>query len=1042
MQNNEYTLSEEPAINLLEKLDYTPLDGGKEDPRSSIKEVLLEDKVKYAIKDLNKWLEHDQINQAFKEIEFINNTSLMDANEKFWLKVLCKGSFTTQLENKKDPNKKKKDVKYIDFDNPENNDWVVARQMKYTGLQKNSIPDIVVYVNGFPLAVIECKSPNAPSALDSAISDLQYYQENSERLFIYNFISAGICKWQAKYGAINAPSQFYSRYRVNDETEVEKFLGREVSEQDIMLYYLFRKDRFLDLFKHFTIFELEDGKTIKKLPRYQQVRATNNTIKSLKQDKGGVVWATQGSGKSITMAYVTRKLQEEEFGFENPTIIVLTDRTDLDQQITNTFQNVGLKNVTRASSVMGLKALLSNDYGQIITTTIQKFQETDEEGNIVRPRKEKQKDGTLVTYLEIVNQDGEIVSKQISNTAEVKGSQLSVGVLSEKENIYVLIDEAHRTQYGLLASFMRDSLPNAKFVAFTGTPLSKEDKSTLGTFYGGDYIDLYTIKEAVEDGATLPLLYEQGLPQYFLDKDVMDQAFDEEFGHESREKKTLLKKEAGKKIKSSNERLEVIVDHLIEHYTSRIYPDDLKAMLVCENRANAIAYKKIFDRKKEEKAIDFNTRVVMSFSPKKDPNEYLTLATPAHEVKDAVDNFKLPFGDENDLEKSGKLKFNNDAILIVSDMLLTGYDAPIAGVLYLDKNLKEHTLLQALARVNRTRKGKKAGIVVDYYGITNNLIQALEIFSGELTRNEIIPDFDSEFPRLEQRCEKLVQLFKSLKIDRNYEREKFIDKAVRMLEPLDVRDKFKDLLKKFNESIAIVTPHPKASKYINDFKLFNQIRLQARKLFPEDDTLKISKEESAKLKALIDEHLQATGVKDLLEEPVSIIDHEKFKEELERTSSDESKAKKIANRARHVIKVGMDQNPDFFKPLSEMLEDLIKQQEEDRISHTQLLIEVNHKVIDKIRMKDQEAENLGLNQQEFAVYSTINTKLNGNALAVTKEIFEAIKSEMEVKGWQEKFQSLKSIESNIRKTLKNYMPKEEYKPILSNLVDLIKKNAK
>ncbi|ANQ51578.1 type I restriction endonuclease subunit R [Flammeovirga sp. MY04] len=1041
MSNPEFIQSEQPAIELLSKLGYTYLDGQKDDTRSSINEVLFEEKVKDAIKRLNPWLQEQQVNQAFREVTFKSYESLMEVNEQFWKRVLCKDEFTTQLEDLNDPHRKKKDVRYIDFDHPENNEWIVTNQLKFKGSQSNSIPDIVVYVNGFPLAVMECKSAKASGAIDKAISDMQHYQRNSERLFVYNFICAGMCKWQARYGAINAPSQFYSRYRIKDEREVETFLGRKVSEQDIMLYYLFRKDLFLDIYKYFTLFELSDGKKIKKLPRYQQIRATNNTINSLSKDRGGVVWATQGSGKSITMGYVTRKLQAEEFGFENPTIIVLTDRKDLDRQITNTFQNIGLKNVKQATSVAGLKDLLRNDYGQIITTTIQKFQETDDEGNIIRTRKEKQKDGSFIFFKEIINPEGELIHEEIIKESEAKGGKLSVDTLSQKKNIYVLIDEAHRTQYGLLASFMRKALPHAKFVAFTGTPLSKEDKSTLGTFYGGDYLDVYTIKEAVEDGATLPLLYEQGLPQYFIDKEVMDQAFDEEFGHESQEKQKLLQKEAGKKIKSANERLEAIVDHLLNHYKTRIYPDGLKAMLVCENRANAIAYKKIFERKKEEGAIDFNTRVVMSFSLKKDPPEYFELATPSEEVKDAVENYKLPFGDENDIEKSGKLKFNNDGILIVSDMLLTGYDAPIAGVLYLDKNLKEHTLLQALARVNRTRKGKHAGIIVDYYGIANNLIQALEIFGGEMTREEIIPDLESEFPKLEQRHEKLIQLFKGVKVDRNYEREKYIDQAVRILEPLDIRDDFKDLLKKFNESIAIVTPHPKAVKYKKDVKLFNEIRLQARNMYPEDDTLKISPEESAKLKALIDEHLHASGVKDLLEEPVSIMDQEKFKQELDGTLSPESKAKKIANRARHVIKVGMNNNPDFYKPLGELLEELIKQQEENRISQLELFQKIQEQVIDKIENKDNEANNLGLNHQEFAVYSTLGTQLGEDAVEVTKEIFEVIQPELGIVDWQNKFAVLKDIEKKIRKVLRGKMEKEVYKEMLPVLVDLIKKNG-
>lgn len=1043
MTSPEYDLSEKPAIELLKLLDYDYYDASTSaDERESINDVLIQSRVQEAIKRLNPWLQEQQIAQAIREVNITSYDSLMDANELFWKKALCQDEHTTQLEDPTN-NKRKRDVQYFDFSNPDNNDWLVVNQMKYKGKHMNSIPDLVVYVNGFPLAVMECKSPTATTAIDQALSDMMYYQSNSEKLFIYNFICAGMCKWKAKYGAIQASTQFYSSYRVKDDSKIQAFLGREVTEQDIMLYSLFKKENFLDIFRHFTLFEISDGEKIKKLPRYQQIRATNNTIDALKAVHGGVVWATQGSGKSLTMGYVTRKLQAEEFGFNNPTIIVMTDRKDLDRQITNTFNNIGLKNVNQASSVAHLKKLLQNDYGQIITTTIQKFQETDDDGNIIRTRKEKQADGKVVVIKEVVDEEGSIVSSEWMHEASEEdiNNPLTVEELSQKENVYVMIDEAHRSQYGLLASFMRQALPHAKFVAFTGTPLSKEDKSTLGTFYGGDYLDVYTIKEAVEDGATLPLLYEQGLPEYFIDKDGLEKSFQEQFGHESKAKQDLLQKQGTKHLTHAEGRLEAIAEHLLNHYQARVYPDGMKAMLVCDNRATAIAYKKIFNRLQEEKRHQFNTCLVMSFSPKKDPEEYFALATPVDEVKDTVENYKLPFGDVEDKEKSGKLKFNNDAILIVSDMLLTGYDAPIAGVLYLDKNLKEHTLLQALARVNRTKKGKKAGLIVDYYGITENLINALEIFSGDLTREDVVADFESEFPKLEQRHVQLVQLFKSIKIDRNYEQPTFVDKAVRMLESLDKRDQFKDLLKKFNESVSIITPHPMATKYKADIGLFNQIKLQARNMYPDDDTLKVSKEESEKLKSLIDEHLTATGVKNLLEEPVSIIDRKKFEEEMDQSISDESKAKLMVNRTKHTIKVGESQNPDFYKPLAERLQELIELNEADRISQLDLFKSIQEEIIDKIENQSKEAQSLGFTEQEFAVYNTVLSKLDGQAAEVTRKLFDAIQDELLIVGWMDKFAVLKEIEKKLRKELRGQLEREELKELVPHLVDVIKKNA-
>ncbi|WP_338396183.1 type I restriction endonuclease subunit R [Fulvitalea axinellae] len=1040
MHQPEYTESELPAIELFQALGYE-YKHGQDIVREGIHEVLLKDRLEASIRRLNPWLGENQIGQAVREVSFPSYASLMEANEFFWHKLLCRDEATTQLEDRGNGNRKR-DVRYIDFEDAGGNDWLVVNQMKFKGEGANSVPDLLVYVNGFPMAVLECKAPGAKGAMDQAIGDLGYYQKNSERLFIYNFLCAGLCKWQARYGAISSPSQFYSRYRLKEHGTVERVTGRSSTEQDVLIYSLFRKESFLDILRYFTLFELEEGRTIKKLPRYQQVRATNEVVAHLQEkDRGGVVWATQGSGKSLTMAYVIRKLRSDAFGFDNPTVLLLTDRKDLDDQIFNTFCNIGMQSVGKATSVADLKERLKNDYGKIITTTIQKFQETDDRGNTVRVYADRNGQRQNIFVREVVeNESGEVIKSERRISEDGK-NPFGFEVLSKKKNIYVLIDEAHRSQYNLLAAFMRQSLPHAKFVAFTGTPLSKDDKSTLGTFYGGDYLDVYTIKEAVDDGATLPLLYEPGLPEFYIDKEGLNDSFETHFGHESKKRQDKLQKEALKQKKYNESRLEAIAEHLLAHYLERVRADGLKAMLVCENRAMAIAYQKIFCRTRAEGRHDLNTRVVMSFSPKKDPQEYYEYATPAEEAKTASENYKLPFGDESETEKSGKLKYNNDAILIVSDMLLTGYDAPIAGALYLDKSLKEHTLLQALARVNRTRKGKKVGLIVDYYGITDHLIQALEIFSGDIGREEVIADFESEFPKLEQRHALLVQRFRAIKTDRNYDRAKYIDEAVRYLEPMDIRDDFKDLLKAFNESMTIVTPHPFALKYKNDLKLYNEIKLQARNMYPDDDQLTITEEESEKLRRLINEHLEATGVKNLVEEPVSIIDRKKFEEEMSKTLSVESKAKMISNRAKHVIQVNMDRNPDFYKPLAQRLEELIEMHKAQRISQLELFQKVQEEIVKPMEDKERVSEDLGFTARQFAVFNTLGLHCKEEAENLTRQVFEAIEEELRIIDWQDKFAVLKDMEKKMRKVLRGKLEREELRKLLPHLVDVIKKNA-
>ena len=370
-QTPEYIHSEKPAIELFKTLGYSYLNGAEMSERDDITEVILKDRLLSAIKRINPWIDDDNLVRVFDEITTYSGNSLMENNQAIW--DLLKGK-TYRVKQIIEGEESYHPVAFIDYENVDNNDFLVVNQMRYYGRLQNSIPDVMVYVNGMPIGLIECKSPLARDAWDKAYHDLKYYQENSEKLFYYNQICLGLWADDGRYGAIAAAQKFYSVFRIKKDEELPDFVK---TEQDKLIYSLFRKERLLDIIRHFVIFELDEGQVVKKLPRYQQLRATNRIIARLKEGKGGVVWHTQGSGKSITMVYVTRKLQAEEYGFENPTVIVMTDRIDLDRQITNTFRNVGFKNVSQAGSVAHLEGLLRNDYGGIICTTLQKFQESD-----------------------------------------------------------------------------------------------------------------------------------------------------------------------------------------------------------------------------------------------------------------------------------------------------------------------------------------------------------------------------------------------------------------------------------------------------------------------------------------------------------------------------------------------------------------------------------------------------------------------------------------------------------------------------------------
>jgi len=1044
-QSPELTNSELPAIELFKQLGYQYFDAAKQDERESINEVVLVERLKASIRRINPWLNDNNLNKAVKTITAMQGSSLMEINENIHKYLKGSQMSVTQVI---DGREQSKSIRFIesDPDKLDLNDYLVVNQMKFKGVERNSIPDIVVFINGLPLAVIECKSPKLENAASDAISDLIYYQRNSERLFRYNVLCVGIYGVGGKYGAIGAKEGHYNFFKSDDLDELKKLVPSP-TRQDILLFNLFKRENFIDLMRNFVIFEISEGSKIKKVPRYQQIRATNKALERLRtDDKGGVVWHTQGSGKSITMVFLATKLRREEYGFDNPTIIVMTDRTDLDDQIARTFNRCGFDNPIQANSIGHLAMLLKDNYGKTIMTTIQKFQETDDDGQVMRSENSIDAEGNETRTKRKITEDGLLarvttIKDKHGKLIDVKTETVEISELSDKKNVYVFVDEAHRSHYGFLAGFMRKALPHAKFVAFTGTPIDKTDKSTLGEFYGGRYLDKYTIKQSVEDGATLPILYDVGVPDCRVEKELLERQFELVFKDESDKKKDVLRNAGASlsKYMTAKERIKRIAEHMVEHYRQYVYPNGYKAMLVCHNRLAAITYKEVLDEMRENDLHNFQSRVVMSFSPKKDPKKYFEIATKEDDVKQVVEDFKLPFGDESELNKAGKKQFNNVAFMIVSDMLLTGYDAPVAQVMYLDKLLKEHNLLQAIARVNRTKDEKAAGLVIDYCGITDHLVEALEMFSGDLEPGDVMEKTDEEVTRLSLRHKQLVAFFKTVKENRKTERKQYIDKAVQYLEPDDVRDEFKTLLKKFNKSLNIVLPSPDALQYQDDMLLYNQIKFEAGNMYS-DKSLQVSKDESKKLQKLIDEHLRATGVDSLLAEPISIIDTEKFKQEIDNTTSDKSKELKIANRIRHKIKVDMDKNPDFYKPLSEQLEALIKMRKENRITQLELFKEFEE-IQKKIVNLSQETKALGFSSnREFAVYKTLEDKLDGEAKDVTLDIFEAVADELSIDNWEDKGQVKKTMRVKIKNILTGKVEAEDKSKLTVSILDIIRKN--
>lgn len=1029
---------ETPAIEWLVKLGYAHLPGSAVQVEHRHLAPVLEDILKPRLLSLNPWLDKAPggVGAALVELRKRVNDDLLPANKAFWEQVVHRSDIQV-----KDAEGKPRSVRFFDAASPANNDFHVVDQ--YVGRNADGEvfrPDLLLFVNGLPLAVIECKASH--HRLDEALAQLDGYRASFPSQFVFNQVSVGLNRRQGLYGAIFTPPAFYAHYRLQEgeRAEVATLLGGEPNEQDQLLWALFKPSRFLELITHFVLFETRDGKTVKKLPRYQQWRAVRKAIQRLTASKpvGGVVWHTQGSGKSLTMALLARMLRAESTGLNNPTVLVLTDRRDLDKQIFDTFHAVGIKAI-QAVSVDGLVKMLSNDYGSVFTSTVQKFQEGEQPSDAAASAPDDEEDDAVqATRHRRVRVDKDFFMVEERNVhfgkhdadgvlfpakwEEVSREKVNFRVLSAKPNFYVLVDEAHRSQYDFLAAFMRASLPNAKFVAFTGTPLLNDDKHTLAEFGGDTYIDEYRLHEAVADGATLPIKYQDAWVA-LAPNAKLDQAFKDQFTKEPEARQHALKKELLARWRQAGDRLEQVASHLVEHFLTNVQAKGLKAMLVCDGREMAVRYKDLLDAIMAERAKQglptFQSKVVISLasmtasrtgaSVQEEAAEYKVnpekvqsieervraeikagkepVAMPTEQIANFVSKlFPLPYGGEAK-GKDGQVHANNVGLIIVSDMLLTGWDAPIVGTMYLDKPLKEHTLLQAIARVNRTLAGKNAGYIVDYHGVVEHLDHALKIYGGEVLPTQVWEGVESELPKLQATLDRILKLLPK-KRNPVSQREEYKDDAERFLDPasrLDAVEDFLELVKQFNRSIDIILPDVRGVPFKPYFTLFAEIRLMLRDKLPGNTYHeRITKLESVLLQQLLDEYIEASPAKSLLGKEVSILDAADMAR-LKKLASPGSQALVMKNQLKHTIVTGRDKDPAFFDKLAEELEKLLAEEKAGRISQARFLEQ-----LDLFGQCIKDKDNTGFaNPAHSAVFHYLESHLaSETARVVTTKLFE------------------------------------------------------
>ena len=910
----ENDISQRPALELLQKLGYQYLSpeevlelrGGK------TSNVLLEDILRQQLRNLNSIRIGSHSEARFSEQNIENGVAAMrnvpmeggylNANEAVYNMLTLGKAFEQSI----DGDKKSYTMRYIDWQHPENNVFHVTEEFAVTRAGSNDTyrPDIVLFVNGIPLVVIECKRPDVKGAEEQAISQhLRNQKEDGIRsLYVYSALLLAIGNSFGSYATTGSGAQFWCKWheRFPNKTAEQDYLqrlnemvgDREVTLQDEYLFNLCRPERLLELMYHFTIYDAG----IKKLARYQQYFTVNETVNRVKtieagHRNGGVVWHTQGSGKSLTMVMLAQKIAQEP-SISNPRIVLVTDRTDLDSQITKTFRKCG-KEVENATTGNRLVELLESDTDAVITTVINKF-------------------ATAIKK----------IKRPLDNP-----------------NIFILIDEAHRSQYKEMAIQMNRVLPNACKIAFTGTPLMKKDKNTARTF-GGIIKPVYTVKQAVEDKAVVPLLYEGRLSPQRVNEEPIDNFFNLLCEDLTPYQATDLKKKFSRtdSLNQTEQRIFSIALDITKHFTDNWQGTGFKAMLVTPKKKVATLYKKYLDE------IGKLASEVLITAPDDREGEETVYGGTAQEVKDFWKRMMDEHGTPQKYQENLISRFKNQEVpelMIVVDKLLTGFDEPKVAVMYLDRKLNGHTLLQAVARVNRTCEGKDYGYIIDYEGVLKELDEALGVYSDydeddlDVFRETLVPVSD-KIAELPQRHSDLWELFKMIPNKRD------LEAYAQSLRMEDRRHEFYDRLTAFSSVLQLAlstkeffetTDEKAIHRYKDDLNMFAKLRTAVQLRY--SDTIDYKKYE-ARIEKLINHHVESDAVK-VITNLVNIFDKDNFQKEVDSVVGTAAKADTIATRTAKYIQENMDSDPAFFKKFSQLIKETIELYEQGRLTDNEYL---------------------------------------------------------------------------------------------------------
>ncbi len=1000
---------EEAVLEWAEGLSYAVLHGPEIAPgepaaeREVFSDVLLIARLRDAIARINPKIPTDACDEALRRVLRTETPNLLENNRRFH-KMLVDGIDVEYQAHDRLIHDK---VWLVDFADRDNNDWLAVNQFSVTEDKHTRRPDVVLFVNGLPLVVIELKNAADENATTKkAFDQLQTYKLQLPTLMTYNVCLVASDGITARVGTLTAGWDRFMPWRTTDGREIA---SKGKPELDVLIQGVFEKARFLDLIQHFVVFEVDAGTIIKKMAGYHQFHAVNKavdcTLKAIspKGDRRvGVVWHTQGSGKSLTMAFYAGKVVRHP-KMQNPTLVVITDRNDLDEQLFGTFS--GCHELLRQKPVQAndrdeVKELLKVASGGVVFTTLQKF-------------------------------------------APDPGQ--SYPGLSDRRNIVVIADEAHRSQYGHYAKakktgeisygfskHLRDALPNASYLGFTGTPIELGDKSTKAVF--GDYIDVYDISRAVEDGATVRIYYEGRLAKLELtekERPKIDEEFEEVTEGEEQTSKEKLKTKwaALEALVGSEKRIKLIAQDIVKHWEERLASMDGKAMVVCMSRRICVElYKELVALRPDwhsEKDEDGSLKVVMT-GQASDPVDWQQHIRPKRGREELAKRFK---------KADDPLK-----LVIVRDMWLTGFDAPCMHTMYVDKPMSGHNLMQAIARVNRVFQNKPGGLVVDYLGLAAELKKALAQYTKADREDTGIP-IDEALEVLLEKYEIVQGILHGFDYSAFFtgtasQRIAVIPEAMDfILQLTDGQQRFVQAVTELSKAFALVATHDNAVKLREEVAFFQCLRAQFSKLASGGTGGGPSKEDlDAAVRQIISRSVASDAVVDIfaaagMDRPDISILSDEFLAEVRDMPHKNLALEVLRKLLSDEIKTRSRKNLVQSRSFAEMLEKTIKKYQNRSIDAAQVIAELVE-LAKEMREARQRGEALGLTEDEEAFYEALEVNdsavavLGDKALcAIARELVDTVRRNVTI-DWTVK----DSVRARLRVMVKKILKKHGYPP--------------